>query len=140
MADGRFDIREDFFVTAKAGVVRATEALGTPDVSFAQAPTIVDSVPVEVSLHQKFNRFFYRLTASATRYWFYDFSTITATGLPGISRDRTDYAETVRLGYEIYDGTSVFIAPGLQQSVYQQGHPTSPVSSATPRVGYSRSA
>ena len=120
VADGRFEIREDLFVTARVGVVRATEALGTPNVSFAQAPTIVDSVPVEVSLHQKFNRFFYRLTASATRYWFYDFSTITATGLPGISRDRTDYAETVRLGYEIYDGTSVFIAPGLQQSVYQQ--------------------
>ncbi len=120
VADGRFEIREDFYVTARVGVVRATEALGTPDVSFAQAPTIVDSVPVEISLYQKFNRFFYQLTASATRYWFYDFSTITATGLPGISRDRTDYAETIRLGYEIYDGTSVFIAPGLQQSVYQQ--------------------
>lgn len=38
----------------------------------------------------------------------------------GYSRDRTDYAETVRLGYEIYDGTSVFIAPALQQSVYVQ--------------------
>lgn len=120
VADGRFEIRENLYVTAKVGALRATEALGTPDVSFAQAPTVVDSVPIEVSLYQKFNRFFYQLTASATRYWFYDFSTITATGLPGVSRDRTDYAETVRLGYEIYDGTSVFIAPSLQQSVYQQ--------------------
>jgi hypothetical protein len=120
MADGKFEIREDLYVTAKTGFIRATEALGTPDASFAQAPTVMDSVPVEVSLYQKFNRFFYQLTASATRYWFYDYSTITALGLPGYSRDRTDYAETVRLGYEIYDGTSVFIAPALQQSVYVQ--------------------
>lgn len=120
MADGKLEIREDFYITAKIGAIRATEALGTPDVSFAQAPTVVDSVPIEFSLYQKFNRFFYQLTGSATRYWFYDYSTITETGLPGTSRDRTDYAETLRLGYEIYDGTSVFIAPGLQQSVYQQ--------------------
>ena len=119
-ADGKFEILEDFYVTAKTGFIRATEALGTPDASFAQAPTVMDSVPIEVSLYQKFNRFFYQLTASATRYWFYDYSTITALGLPGYSRDRTDYAETVRLGYEIYDGTSVFIAPALQQSVYVQ--------------------
>lgn len=119
-ADGKFEIREDVYVTARIGAIRATEALGTPDASFAQAPTVMDSVPIEVSLYQKFNRFFYQLTASATRYWFYDYSTITALGLPGYSRDRTDYAETVRLGYEIYDGTSVFIAPALQQSVYVQ--------------------
>ncbi|MGQ0580723.1 MAG: outer membrane beta-barrel protein [Reyranella sp.] len=120
VADGKFEIRDDFYVVAKIGAMRATEALGTPNVAFAQAPTVVDSVPVEISLYQKFNRFFYQLTAGAVRYWFYDFSTITATGLPGVSRDRTDYSETIRLGYEIYDGTSVFIAPGLQQSVYQQ--------------------
>ena len=120
MADGKLEIREDFYITAKIGAMRATEALGTPNVSFAQAPTVVDSVPIEFSLYQKFNRFFYQLTGSAIRYWFYDYSTITETGLPGTSRDRTDYAETLRLGYEVYDGTSVWIAPGLQQSVYQQ--------------------
>ncbi len=120
LADGKLDIREDFYLTAKVGAIRATEALGTPDVSFAQAPTVVDSVPVEMSVYQKFNRFFYQVTGGAVRYWFYDYSTITATGLPGTSRDRTDYEERVRVGYEVSDNTSWFITPGLQQSVYQQ--------------------
>ena len=63
VADGKFEILEDFYVTAKTGFIRANEALGTPDASFAQAPTVMDSVPIEVSLYQKFNRFFYQLTA-----------------------------------------------------------------------------
>ncbi|MDP2332569.1 MAG: outer membrane beta-barrel protein [Reyranella sp.] len=120
LAEGKLEIRQDFYVTGKVAAMRATEALGTPDVSFAQAPTVVDSIPVEVSLYQKFNRFFYQLTGAAVRYWYYDFSTITATGLPGTSRDRTDYEERIRLGYELFDGTSFFIAPGLQQRVYTQ--------------------
>jgi hypothetical protein len=120
LGEGKLEIREDLYVIAKAGAVRNTEALGTPDTSFAQAPTVVDSIPVEVSLYQKFNRFFYQLTGAAIRYQYYDFSTITATGLPGASRDRTDYEERIRLGYEINDDTSLFLAPGLQQRVYTQ--------------------
>ena len=83
IADGRLDIRENMYITAKIGIVRNTEALGTPDVSFAQAPTVVDSIPVEVSFYHRFNRFFYQLTAAAVKYTYYDYSTITAVGLPG---------------------------------------------------------
>ena len=120
IAEGKFEIREDLYVIGKAGAIRNTEALGTPDTSFAQAPTVVDSIPIELSLYQRFNRFFYELTGAAIRYQYYDFSTITATGLPGASRDRTDYAERVRLGYEINDDTSLYIAPGLEQRIYTQ--------------------
>lgn len=120
IADGKLDIRENMYVTAKIGIVRNTEALGTPDVSFAQAPTVVDSIPVEVSFFHRFNRFFYQLTAAAVKYTYYDYSTITATGLPGTSRDMTSYEERIRLGYEINDDTSLYIAPGLNQRVYDQ--------------------
>jgi hypothetical protein len=120
IADGRLDIRENMYVTAKIGVVRNTEALGTPDVSFAQAPTVVDSIPVEVSFYQRFNRFFYQVTGAAVKYTYYDYSTITATGLPGTSRDMTSYEERIRLGYEINDETSLYISPGLNQRVYDQ--------------------
>ena len=120
LAEGKFEIREDLYVIGKIGAVRNTEALGTPDTSFAQAPTVVDSIPAEISLYQKFNRFFYQLTGAAVRYMYYDYSTITSTGLPGTSRDRTDYEERIRLGYEINDDTSIFVAPGLQQRVYTQ--------------------
>ena len=122
LAEGKFEILQDVYLTAKIGYVRNTEALGTPNVSFAQAPTVVDSIPVEVSLYQRFNRFFYQLTAAAIKYTYYDYSTISSVGLPGSSRDRTDYAERIRLGYEINDDTSIFIAPGLEQRIYTQYH------------------
>lgn len=120
LLDGKFEIQQDLYVTAKIGYTRNTEALGTPNVAFAQAPTVVDSIPVEVSLYQRFNRFFYQLTGAAIKYTYYDYSTITSVGLPGTSRDRTDYAERIRLGYEINDDTSIFIAPGLEQRIYTQ--------------------
>ncbi len=119
-ADGKLDIQNDFYLTGLVAVRRQTEALGTPNTQFAQAPTVVDSVPVEIGLYQKFNRFFYQLTGSATRYWYYDYSQITSASLPGFSRDRFEYEEKVRLGYEILDGVSVWIQPGLNQRVYQQ--------------------
>jgi hypothetical protein len=120
IADGKLDIRENMYVTGKIGAVRNTEALGTPDVSFAQAPTVVDSIPVEVSFYHRFNRFFYQVTAAAVKYMYYDYSTVTATGLPGSSRDMTSYEERIRLGYEINDDTSLFVSPGLNQRVYDQ--------------------
>jgi hypothetical protein len=116
--DGRLDIQTDFYLTLMTAFRRTTEALGTPNVSFAQAPTVVDSVPVDVTLYQKFNRLFYQLGATATRYWYYDYSTITSLGLPAASRDRTEYEERVRLGYEIYEGVSVWISPTLNQRLY----------------------
>lgn len=117
-ADGRLDVRTDIYATGLIAFRRNTEALGTPNVSFAQAPTVVDSVPIEMSLHHRFNRVFYQLSASATKYWYYDYSTITALGLPAASRDRTEYEEKIRIGYEISDNLSVFITPGLNQRVY----------------------
>jgi hypothetical protein len=117
--DGKLDIRTDFWLTGLIAFRRATEALGTPNVSFAQAPTVVDSVPIELALYQKFNRLFYQLTASATRYWYYDYSTITSLGLPAISRDRLEYEERVRIGYEVVaDRLSFFINPGFNQRKY----------------------
>ena len=44
-ADGKLDIRNDVYATGLIAFRRNTEALGTPNVSFAQAPTVVDSVP-----------------------------------------------------------------------------------------------
>lgn len=116
--DGRLDIRDDFYLTGLVAFQRATEALGTPNVTFSQAPTIADSLVAEVSLYQKFNRFFYQLTATATKYWYYEFSNIASLGLPAESRNRTEYEERIRLGYEVSEGVSVWLQPGLNQRRY----------------------
>ncbi|MBX9944442.1 MAG: outer membrane beta-barrel protein [Reyranella sp.] len=117
---GKLDIRDNIYATGLIAYRRSTEALGTPNVAFAQAPTVADTLPIEINFYQRFNRFFYQLTGAATRYWYYDFSTITSLGLPGLSRDRTEFDERIRLGYEITDDTSVFIAPTLNQRIYVQ--------------------
>jgi len=119
-ADGRIDIREDVYVPFLVGVRRATEALGTPNTEFATAPTVVDSIPVEIGLYQRFNRFFYQLTGAATKYWYYDNSVISTGGLPAASRNMTQYEERVRLGYEVFDNVDIWVTPGLQQRVYEQ--------------------
>ena len=117
-ADGRIDIRNDMYVTVTAAFKRSTEALGTPNVSFAQAPTIDDSVPIEVSFYHRLNRLYYQVTGSATRYWYHDFSTISALGLPAQSRDMFAFEEKVRIGYDVSDSLSLFVAPGLNQRNY----------------------
>jgi hypothetical protein len=117
-ADGRLDIRTDMYLTGLIAFRRSTEALGTPNVSFAQAPTIADSVPIELAFYQRFNRLFYQVGVSATRYWYQDFSTITSLGLPAASRDRFEYEEKLKIGYEVSDNFSVFVGPGLNQRVY----------------------
>lgn len=116
--DGRLDIRYDFYLNAMAAFRRSTEALGTPNVSFAQSPTVVDSIPVQLSLYHKLNRLFYQLSASATRYKYYDYSTISDVGLPGTSRDRTEFEESIRVGYEVVEGLSFWVSPGFNQRTY----------------------
>jgi hypothetical protein len=117
-ADGRIDIRNDVYATGLIAFRRTTEALGTPNVSFAQAPTVVDSVPIELGLYQRFNRLYYQLSVSATKYWYYDYSTITSLGLPAASRDRTEYDEKIKIGYELTDNFSFFVTPGINQRRY----------------------
>lgn len=120
MADGRLEIQEDFYLTGLAGVRRQTEALGTPNTLIASAPTVVDSIPVELGLYQRFNRFFYELRAAATRYQYLDNSIISLGGLPSASRNRMEYEERVRLGYEIMEDVDVWVSPGLNQRIYDQ--------------------
>ncbi len=119
-ADGRLDIQEDFYVTGLIGVRRQTEALGTPNALVASSPTVADSLPVQIGLYQRFNRFFYDAKVSATRYRYIDNSIVSVGGLPGASRDRWEYEERIRLGYEVIDGIDFWVSPGLNQRIYDQ--------------------
>lgn len=120
LIDGKIDIRNDFYLNYATGFRRSTEALGTPDVAFAQAPTVVDTLPIEIGLNQQFNRVFYQLSAKAARFWYHDNSAIISTGLPGASRDRFEYGETLKLGYQLFEDLAVFVAPSLNQIRYTE--------------------
>jgi hypothetical protein len=119
-SDGRFDIQRDWYLTANAGFARTTEALGTPDVAFQTTPTVVNSIPVGLAMYQRFNRLFYQASASLTRYSYQDFSAVNPSVLPGNSRDRTEYGENLRGGYEIRDGWDLWVQGGVNQRRYVQ--------------------
>ena len=118
LVDGKIDILNDFYATYATGFRRSTEALGTPNVAFAQAPTVVDVLPIEIGLYQQFNRVFYQLSAKAARFWYQDNSQIISTGLPGSSRDRFEYGESFKLGYQLFEDLAVFVAPSFNQVRY----------------------
>lgn len=118
--DGKLEIREDLYVTGMVAARRQTEALGTPNSLVASAPTVVDTLPIEIGLYQRFNRFFYEAKVSATRYRYVDYSIIPIGGLPAVSRDRMEYEERIRMGYEISDDVDVWVSTGLNQRIYNQ--------------------
>jgi hypothetical protein len=120
LADGKLDIDYDFYATGAAGVVRTTEALGTPNAVAAQAPTVQYAAPINLGFYKKFNRFFINGTIGATKFWYEDYSAITAQGLPAASRERTEYQESLRFGYELTEDFAVFIAPSVSQIRYVQ--------------------
>jgi hypothetical protein len=120
IADGRLDIDYDFYATGTAGIVRATEALGTPNAVAAQSPTVAWSAPFGLGFYKRFNRFFLGGNVTATKYWYEDFSVITAQGLPAASRQRSEYYESMRFGYEVTEDFSVFVAPTISQIRYVQ--------------------
>jgi hypothetical protein len=118
--DGRFDIYRDWNVTASAAFTGTTEALGTPDVSQAQAPSVVYAVPLSLGMYQRFNRLFYQANASATGLRYSDYSQLNTNALPAGSRDRNLFGESLRTGYELRDGFDVWVQGALNQRRYLQ--------------------
>jgi hypothetical protein len=118
--DGRFDIQRDWYLTANVGFARTTEALGTPDVAFQTTPTVVNTIPANLAMFQRFNRLFYQVSAGVARYSYQDFSALNPSVLPGNSRDRTEYNENLRAGYEIRDGWDLWAQGTVNQRRYLQ--------------------
>lgn len=120
IVDGRIDIREDWTLTYSGGYRRATEALGSPNVAFAQAPTVDESIPITLSTTKRFNRVSIEAGASATRAWFTDNSVITSAGLDAQSRNRNTYEEHFNISYEFSDDITLSIGPSFSQTKYDQ--------------------
>ena len=71
-------------------------------------------------MYQRFNRLFYQASGSATGYRYQDNSQLNPATLPAASRDRTEYGESLRAGYELYEGFDLWLQGGLNQRSYQQ--------------------
>jgi len=118
--DGRLDIYRNWRVTASAAFTGTTEALGTPDVAQAQAPSVVYAVPLNLGMSQRFSRLFYQANASATGLRYSDYSQLNTNALPAGSRDRNVFGESLRTGYELREGFDVWVQGALNQRRYLQ--------------------
>jgi len=118
--DGRLDIERNWFLTASAALTRTQELLGTPDVALTQSPSTVYALPLSLSMYQRFNRLFYQATVGATGLRYSDESQLNTSALPAGSRDRNEFGETLRAGYELYRGFDFWVQGGLNQRTYLQ--------------------
>lgn len=117
-SSGRLDIQRDWYLNGSAAFTRTTEALGTPDVALAASPTVVWQLPLSLSMFQRFNRLFYQATVGVTGFRYQDFSAPNPSTLPAASRNRNEFGESLRLGYELFDGFDLWAQGGLNQRTY----------------------
>ena len=118
--DGRFDIYRDWYLTARAAFTRTTELLGTPDVAQTVSPSVVYAVPLNVGMFQRFSRLFYQANVGLTGLRYSDYSQLNTSALPAGSRDRNEFLESLRVGYELREGFDVWLQGGLNQRSYLQ--------------------
>jgi hypothetical protein len=119
-SSGQLDIQRNWYLTAGAGITRTTEALGTPDVAQLSNPSVVWTVPLSLSMYQRFNRLFYEAGFGFTILRYQDFATLNSSVLPAASRDRNEFRESLRVGYEVIDGFNFWAEGALNQRNYLQ--------------------
>src|SRR5882757_9220672 len=118
--DGRLDIYRDWYLTGNAAFTGTTESLGTPDVAQAQSPSVVYALPINVGMYQRFSRLYYQVNAGYTALRYSDYSQLNTNALPSGSRDRNQFTESLRAGYELREGFDVWLEGGLNQRSYLQ--------------------
>jgi hypothetical protein len=118
LADGKIDIRTDWFLTWGGGYRQSIEPLGTPNTTQASAPTVVNTIPLSFGINQKFSRFFYGFNGTATQLTYLSSSLPTAGTLTAADRGRWEYLEAFTLGYQLTEDFSIFLTPTLSQIRY----------------------
>ncbi|MEQ8378787.1 outer membrane beta-barrel protein [Parvibaculum sp.] len=126
--DGRLDITGNTNIEGELSYRRAHEERGTPAaLALAAEPTPYDALEAAVTLNQRFNR----MTASVgASYADLDFDSVDAIGGGTINnddRDREEFGQMLRLGYEVSPDTSVFVEGRLNQRRYDLQPPASAV-------------
>ena len=122
-ADGRLDIQRNWNAYGGASWNRRHDAFGTPNTPNAPgAPlTVYNQTSANVGYFQTFNRFNVRLDGRFDNYMFYDNSLGPAQGvIPNSDRNRNEFREALRFGYQFSPGYEVWVRGGLNQRQYFQ--------------------
>lgn len=122
--DGRIDITRDTNIFGGLSYAELTEDRGAPDaIGLAAEPTEYSLFQANIGLDHRFNRVTSRLGAT---YADYDYDSVPLTGggvLNQDARDREQYTQFLRLGYDVSPDTNVYVQGTLNQREYDQKPP-----------------
>ena len=121
--DGRLDIQRDWNTYGGLSFNRRHEERGTPNaVNGGTEPTKYNQAIGNLGYYQKFNNLAMRLDGRIDNYSFYNNGLGLAQGvLPNTDRNRTEFREAIRLGYEFSPGYEAWMRGSLNQRRYNSG-------------------
>lgn len=119
-ADGRFDIQRDWNIYGGGSFNHRHEDRGTPNtVTSAFNPTQYNQLVGNVGYFQKFNRLNFRLDGRIDNYTYFNNGLGPAQGvIQNSDRNRNEFREAARVGYEFSPGYQFWVRGSLNQRQY----------------------
>ena len=116
---GRLDIQRNWYLFGGASFSRKHEERGTPNVQFGPEPNEYFDSTANVGYYQKFNRVFLRLEARWENFSYTNNKSLNIFGVVNNeNRNRNEFTESLRVGYEFVEGTELWVQGGLNQRLY----------------------
>lgn len=122
-ADGRLDIQRNWNVYGGASWNRRHDEFGTPNTptGVGLPVTVYNQTTANVGYFQQFNRLNVRLDGRYDNYNFFNNGLGPAQGvIPNSDRNRDEWREALRFGYEFSPGYEVWVRGSLNQRRYFQ--------------------
>lgn len=122
-ADGRLDIQRNWNVYGGASWNRRHDEFGTPNTptGIGLPVTVYNQTSANVGYFQQFNRLNVRLDGRYDNYNFFNNGLGPAQGvIPNSERNRNEFREALRFGYEFSPGYEVWVRGSLNQRRYFQ--------------------
>lgn len=117
--DGRYDIRRDQNIYGGASFNHNHEDPGTPNAATgAVPPNTYDQIAGNLGYFQKFNRLSMRADGRLDNYNYTNNQTSVSGSLASFYRDRTEWREALRIGYDIVGDTQAWVRGSLNQRNY----------------------
>jgi hypothetical protein len=118
--DGRFDIQRDWNIYGGGSFNHRHEDRGTPNVTTALfSPTQYNQLVGNVGYYQRFNRLNVRIDGRLDNYTYFNNGLGPAQGVVQNSdRNRNEFREAARFGYEFSPGYQAWVRGSLNQRSY----------------------
>lgn len=116
--EGRLDIQRNWNVYGGAQFNRLHEERGDPNATSFSKPNRYNRITANLGYYQKFNRFSVKLDTRFDDFTYVNNRGATVGAISNPDRDRSEYTETLRLGYEFIEKYEVWVQGGLNQRNY----------------------